>query len=31
MIEYLPEGLGDHRTLVRKHLFKLRELASTMG
>ena len=31
MIEHLPEGLDDHGTFVRKHLFKLGELASAMG
>jgi hypothetical protein len=31
MIEHLPEGLDDHGTFVRKHLFQLGELASTMS
>src|SRR4030095_11820298 len=31
MIEHLPESLSDHCALVRKRLFQLRELASTMG
>ena len=30
MLEDLPEGFGNHHTRP-KHLFKLRELASTMG
>lgn len=31
MVEHLREGLDDHRTLIRKHLCKLRELAPSMG
>src|SRR5262245_65854626 len=31
MLEHLPESLDDYSTFVRKYLFQLGELASTMG
>ena len=31
MVEHLLEGFNDYGTFVRKHLFKLGELASAMG